>query len=558
MKNGMTKTTRRCAAVALLLGAAAACDSGSPAGPGGMQGAPLAALEVTPAAVALAPGATQQFSVAGHAGDGSTVAVHPTFTATGGTVDAEGLYTAPTAAGTYRVVATQGEVADTATVTVSATAPPALTAITVAGAATVAAGGTAQFTATGTFSNGATGAVAVTWTATGGTVTQSGLYTAGQAAGTFRVTATAAGGVSGGADVTVTTGPAPTLTAVTVSPGSASIAAGGTAQFAATGTWSNGATGAVAVTWTATGGTVTPGGLYTAGQAAGTFRVTATAAGGVAGGADVTVTAPPPAGSYKAVVSEDWHGYASKTALRQAQYFWWFDSAGRDVYNYVDLVQDPTFGQVARITFPQNSGSPGSSPRITQPLPAPLGDMWYRWKMKFQPGWTTVGPDPSGSANSYKIAFFTWETGFGSRGELELSNSTQYITGVGVQNAAGSYLSYTETLLPGSAPSFGSVGTEWSDGEWWEYVVHYKKTGASSALYQYWRRRLTSGGSVAPGGWTYHGMSMSGSATPRVASVDLGCNKNKNNPSTMYIYWGKWEVVDGAAYSNPFAMPNAQ
>ncbi|MFL5542313.1 MAG: hypothetical protein ACJ8J0_25220 [Longimicrobiaceae bacterium] len=554
----MMRTTRRAAAVALLL-AAAACDSGSPAGPGGRQGASLAALQVTPAAVALAAGATQQFSVAGRAGDGSTMAVHPTFTATGGTIDADGLYTAPAAAGTYRVVATQDELADSATVTVTTTPPPALTAVTVApGAATVAAGGTAQFTATGTFADGTTGAVAVTWTATGGTVTPGGLYTAGQAAGAFRVTATGAGGVSGGANVTVTAAPPATLTAVAVTPGSASVTAGGTAQFSATGTWSNGTTGAVAVTWTATGGTIASSGLYTAGATTGTFRVTATAAGGISGGADVTVTAAPPAGSYSAVVSEDWHGYASKTALRQAQYFWWFDSAGRDVYNYVDLVQDPTFGQVARITFPQNSGSPGSSPRITRALPAPLGDLWYRWKMKYQPGWTTVGPDPSGSANSYKIAFFTWETGFGSRGELELSNSTQYITGVGVQNAAGSYLQYTETLLPGSAASFGNVGTEWSDGEWWEYVVHYRKTGASSALYQYWRRRLTSGGSVAPGAWTYHGMSMSGSATPRVASVDLGCNKNKNNPSTMYIYWGKWEVVDGAAYPNPFAMPNAQ
>jgi hypothetical protein len=129
---------------------------------------------------------------------------------------------------------------------------------------------------------------------------------------------------------------------------------------------------------------------------------------------------------------------------------------------------------------------------------------------------------------------------------------------VGVTNSAGSYLQYTETLLPGSAQNFGTVSTEWSDGEWWEYVIHYKKTGSTSALYQYWRRRLTTGGKVSPGSWTYFGMSMSGSATPRVASVDLGCNKNKNNPTTMYIYWGPWEVVDGSAYPNPFSMPNAQ
>ncbi|HEU0053947.1 MAG TPA: hypothetical protein VFQ39_12265, partial [Longimicrobium sp.] len=411
----------------------------------------------------------------------------------------------------------------------------------------------------GKFSDGSTSTIAVTWTATGGTVSAGGLFTAGQAAGTYRVTATAAGGVTGGADVTVTAAPVATLTQVLVTPSTATVAAGGAQQFAAQGKFSDGSTGAVAVTWTATGGTVNAGGLFTAGQSAGTYRVTATAAGGLSGGADVTVTAPPtppPSGSYTPVFSEDWHRYASKSQLQSAGLFWWFDN--RNVYDYVDLVQDPTFGQVARITFPQNSGSQGSSPRIEKKLSAPIGDMWYRWKMRYTPGWTTVGPDPAGAANSYKVAFFTWETGFSGRGELEFSNSTQYITGVGVQDGAGNYYRYTETLLPGSAADFGSESTEWQDGEWWEYVIHYKKTGANSAVYQYWRRRLTAGGKVAPGGWTYHGMSMSGSTTPRVAAVELGCNKNKNNPSTMYITWGPWEVVDGSKYPNPFAMPNAQ
>ncbi|HET7233944.1 MAG TPA: hypothetical protein VFJ16_28290 [Longimicrobium sp.] len=545
----------RAAAAALALGTlAAACDGGSPAG-GGTRDPVM--LRLSPHEATVPAGGTQPFGVTGRDGAGNPVTVHPTFTTTGGSVDAEGVYSAPAAAGTYLVIAEQDGLADTARVVVTGTAVPQSVTITPP-AATVQVGGTAQFAAQARYADGSTAAVTPAWTATGGTISAAGLYTAGAAAGTYAVVATF-GGRADTAAVTVTTGPAPTLASVTVTPAATSVAAGGTAQFGATGTFSNGSSAPVPVTWTATGGTISATGLYTAGQAAGVFRVTATAAGGLAATADVTVTAPPPPGSgYRAVVSEDWHGYADRTALRQKQYFWWFDSANRDVYSFVDLVQDPAFGQVARITFPQNSGSPGSSPRLTQPLPAPVGDLWYRWRMKFQPGWTTVGPDPAGSANSYKIAFFTWETGFGSRGELELSNSTQYITGVGVQDAGGSYLRYTETLLPNSAPDFGSVGSEWSDGEWWEYVIHYKKTGPSSAVYQYWRRRLTSGGSVSPAAWSYHGMSMSGSTTPRVASIDLGCNKNKNNPSTMYIYWGKWEVVDGAQYPNPFSMPNAQ
>lgn len=550
----MTKPILLCVLAAF---AAAACsgDAGSPAASGGRA----VKLVLTPHDVSLPPGGTQRFSAVETMSGGGQAAAEASFTVTGGSIDAEGVYTAPAAAGTYGVVGHDGELYDTATVVVTAAAVQRVT-ISPAGAQ-VQAGGTVQFAASAHYSDGHDAAVTPAWSATGGTITAAGLYTAGAAAGTFQVIATVPGAADT-ASVTVTTAPPPALTALSVSPSTATLAPGGTAQFTATGTFAGGGTGPVAVTWTATGGSISASGVYTAGATAGTYRVTASASG-LSAGADVTIAAappppPPPSGNYVPVFSENWHSYTSKAALQAAQYFWWFDAAGRNVYDYVDLVQDPTFGQVARITFPQNSGSPGSSPRITRALPAPLGDFWYRFRMKYQPGWTTVGPDPAGSANSYKVAFFTWETGFGSRGELELSNSTEYITGVGVTNSAGSYLQYNETLLPGSAPSFGTVGTEWSDGEWWEYVIHYRKTGSNSALYQYYRRRLTSNGSVAPGGWTYFGMSMSGDATPRVASVDLGCNKNKNNPSTMYIYWGQWEVVDGSKYPNPFSVPNAQ
>ena len=47
-------------------------------------------------------------------------------------------------------------------------------------------GATQQFTATGHFSDGGSAAVAVTWSATGGTVSASGLFTAGPVPGTFR------------------------------------------------------------------------------------------------------------------------------------------------------------------------------------------------------------------------------------------------------------------------------------------------------------------------------------------------------------------------------------
>jgi hypothetical protein len=181
--------------------------------------------------------------------------------------------------------------------------------------------------------------------------------------------------------------------------------------------------------------------------------------------------------------------------------------------------------------------------------------MWFRWRMRYSPGWTTAGPLPSGYANSYKVAFWLWD-GYNSRGQVELSNTTQYILGWSVQDPTTyQYLQYSETKLPGTQ-DFGYVSTEWTDNQWYEYVAYYEKTGPTSARQHWWRRRLTNNGVVANNPWIYAGISVSGATTPRVRGITLGANRNKNNPTTMYIYWGPWEVVDGSRYPNPFGMPN--
>ncbi len=59
-------------------------------------------------------------------------------------------------------------------------------------------GDTQQFSAVGRMSDGSTAGVSVTWSATGGTMSGAGLYTAGSTAGTFRVIATQQGGDEGG------------------------------------------------------------------------------------------------------------------------------------------------------------------------------------------------------------------------------------------------------------------------------------------------------------------------------------------------------------------------
>jgi len=242
----------------------------------------LEAISLRPTSITLAPGGTSQFTVSGTWSDGSTTVPAVAYSATGGTITAGGLYTAGTSPGTFRVFATQpgGTRADTAVVTVSVP-PPTLTQLVLNPASlTLAPGATQQFSVTGSWSDGSSTVPAVTYMATGGTITAAGLYTAGTAPGTFRVIATRQGGTRADTSAVTVSVPTSTLTQLVLSPGSITLPPGGTSQFAVTGTWSDGSTTTPAVAYSATGGTITAAGLYTAGTAPGTFGVIATQQGG--------------------------------------------------------------------------------------------------------------------------------------------------------------------------------------------------------------------------------------------------------------------------------------
>jgi hypothetical protein len=254
----------------------------------------LQQVVLTPSSTTLLAGTLKQFSASGRLTDGSVSTVSVTYNATGGTITTAGLYTAGTSAGTYRVIATQsgGTLADTSAVTV--TAATLTSVIVLPATATVASGTTKQFTVSGTLNNGATTTPAVTYSATGGTISSGGLYTAGSSAGAFRVVAVQQGGtLADTAAVTVTVVQAPTLTKVILSPGSTSLLTSATQQFSVSGQMSDGSTTVPAVNYSATGGTVTTGGKYTAGVSAGTFRVIAVQQGGtLADTASIVLSVP--------------------------------------------------------------------------------------------------------------------------------------------------------------------------------------------------------------------------------------------------------------------------
>lgn len=264
----------------------------------------LTSLVISPKTASLAAGATQQFTASANWSTGATTLPPVTWSVIGGgTVSSTGLYTAPGAAGTYRVVVAHngGTLRDTATVTVTGSAAT-LTSIAISPKTTsLNTGGTRQFSASAVWSNGSTTLPAVTYSVIGGgTVSSSGLYTAPATAGTHRVVV-AGGGRADTATVTVTSTSGGTLTSLTISPKEVTVAAGGSRQFSVAAQWSNGSTTVPSVTysadliynWTGAGaGTITSGGLYTAPTVAGIYRVVAAHSGGtLRDTALVTVTA---------------------------------------------------------------------------------------------------------------------------------------------------------------------------------------------------------------------------------------------------------------------------
>jgi hypothetical protein len=166
----------------------------------------LTAIVISPSSVSMKPGESQRFTATAKLRDGTTTAANVSWTANGGTIDRNGLYTNGSS-GKYRVLATSlyDNLADTATVTVSTTAPATLVSISVRpGSATLATGATQRFAVSGTLSDGTTNTPAVTWTVTGGSITEDGLYTAGSQAGTYRAVATSGNDLADTATVTVT------------------------------------------------------------------------------------------------------------------------------------------------------------------------------------------------------------------------------------------------------------------------------------------------------------------------------------------------------------------
>ena len=163
--------------------------------------------------------------------------------------------------------------------------------------ATVPVNGTQQFTVVAKDRDGRVLSVKPTWSlaAGGGTLSSTGLFTAGTTAGTFTNTVSVTcSGITVTATVIVTAGP---LATITVTPNPATLPINTTQQFTAVGKDANGNVVAITPVWsvTAGGGSIdATTGLFTAGSTTGTFPNTVRATSGtIFGTATVIVTTGP-------------------------------------------------------------------------------------------------------------------------------------------------------------------------------------------------------------------------------------------------------------------------
>jgi hypothetical protein len=259
---------------------------------------PAAILITTPSGTTPVSG-TIQFSATVTDADGHTIAVAPTWSVVngGGTISADGVFTAGDSAGTFlnTVVATSGSVSSASTVTVTA---GALASITVTPeTVTVAVGATQHFVAVGKDSHGNVVAIPdrVWSVSAGGSIDTSGTFTAGSTPGSFPLAIhVMSGSICADASVIVTTGP---LATITISPSPATVAIRATQQFTAVGKDAHGNVLTITPAWSvvASGGTIdASSGLFTAGATAGTFTNTVKAtSGSISATATVTVPAGP-------------------------------------------------------------------------------------------------------------------------------------------------------------------------------------------------------------------------------------------------------------------------
>ena len=209
---------------------------------------------------------------------------------------------------------------------------------------------------------------------------------------------------------------------------------------------------------------------------------------------------------------------------------------------------DPTVTYNGHPTVKYNQpGGTNQGPEMWVSFPngKTITDMWLRASIRFSSGFTTYGITPN-SANAYKLLGWAW-AGTNGRGGLGFTNTNDYTFSWGVESLTGVNLGSTEPT------GFRTVTTEWTDQAWYDYVIHYQQTSATTTRTSFYLGRNNATPQLV---YVMNGTINPGNTIPPVNRVMLGLNFNSVRPATenQALWYGQWEVVDGSQYSNPFNL----
>lgn len=399
----------------------------------------------------------------------------------------------------------------------------------------VAPSGTVQLAISGAWSDGASLIPATTFQATGGTISEFGLYTAGSTPGQYHVIASAVGSeLRDTATITIEENP-PSLTGIVISPAATSLPVGGSVQFSAKGIWSNGDSTAPVVTYSATGGTISPSGFFTAGAAVGSFQVIAYQFGGsIADTSTVTIENLPAA---TPVLFEDFSTYTSTAN---------FHSDPRNIYaneefggpwgqwNLITLDSTTGVGEIGignstksmKYTWYNRTNATGVQPDadrckdfyiLKQINVTPVTEMWAEFYVKFSTNFTSKAPSSwSCTSNAdYKFIFLTTQPG----SRFSLKND---YAGLGTR---------WDPTAPGQGDGDNNfVHNVFHDNQWHRLRVHAKLAtgGMANGEHRVWLDDVL----------VYTKIGITTGNQTAIYALKLGNNMNQGPDRTQTLHWG--------------------
>ncbi len=244
--------------------------------------------------------------------------------------------------------------------------------------------------------------------------------------------------------------------------------------------------------------------------------------------------------SGEALVSDDFAGYTSDAGLLSAY-------TVEYAPELVHLDTQVRYAGHPTMRYDQPGGS-SATPQVHVALPQTLTNLWYRAKIRFSPGWSTKGSrPPSETAEAYKLFGIGW-AGYDGRFTFDYTNTSQYETSINIKNrATGAF----PILVYGTA---GMVHNEWTDGGWYDFIVHLWQPTPTSYRAEMW---IAADGQVPQLRGTLAGTMNNGEPAPGMNRIMLGLNFNDTRypDQSQSLWYGEWQVIDGLAHPNPFNLP---